>query len=231
MSSILAIDASTEACSAALWVDGEIASRYEIAPRRHTELLLPMVQEVLGEAGKSLSRLDALAFGRGPGAFTGIRIGTGVVQGLAFAHDLPVVPVSSLQAMAQQAHRTLQAKKVIAAIDARMGEVYAGAYSLDEEGCMSHCLFEGLYAPDQLPGVEGDKWCAVGSGWAAYDEAMQTVFTGQLANIEPELYPDAQDIARLAVQQWQQGNSVSAEQALPVYLRDQVAYQNAKTGK
>ncbi|MGB1311163.1 MAG: tRNA (adenosine(37)-N6)-threonylcarbamoyltransferase complex dimerization subunit type 1 TsaB, partial [Leucothrix sp.] len=130
---ILAIETATEACSAALYHDGGIISRYELAPRKHTQLILPMMDSLLAEAGLSKQALDAIAFGRGPGAFTGLRIAVGVTQGLALALDRPVIPISSLAAMAQQVlDATVDLASAmldyIPAIDARMGEVYWARY-------------------------------------------------------------------------------------------------------
>jgi tRNA threonylcarbamoyladenosine biosynthesis protein TsaB len=120
---LLAIDTATEACSAAIYIDGETVQRYRIAPREHSHIILPMIDELLAETGCYLSAMSAIAFGRGPGSFMGVRIAAGVTQGIAFAHDLPVVPVSTLAAIAQTAHVQTQAEKVLAAIDARMNEV------------------------------------------------------------------------------------------------------------
>ncbi|HED40783.1 MAG TPA: tRNA (adenosine(37)-N6)-threonylcarbamoyltransferase complex dimerization subunit type 1 TsaB, partial [Chromatiales bacterium] len=133
---LLAIDTATEACSAALSINGEISERYEIAPRQHATLILPMIDSLLSEAGITLAQMDAIAFGRGPGAFTGVRIGVGVVQGLAFSIERPVVPVSSLAAMAYGAMAKFNATNVLAGIDARMGEVYWGAYQRSSDGGM-----------------------------------------------------------------------------------------------
>ncbi len=131
---ILAIDTATEACSAALWNDGTLSAHFEICPREHTQRILPLVQEVLTESGTTLSELDALAFGRGPGSFTGVRIGIGIAQGLALGAELPMIGVSTLATMAQGAWRKTGATRVLAAIDARMGEVYWAEYQRDEQG-------------------------------------------------------------------------------------------------
>ena len=131
---ILAIDTATEACSAALWNDGTLSAHFEICPREHTQRILPLVQEVLAESGTTLTELDALAFGRGPGSFTGVRIGIGIAQGLALGAELPMIGVSTLATMAQGAWRKTGATRVLAAIDARMGEVYWAEYQRDEQG-------------------------------------------------------------------------------------------------
>ena len=147
---ILAIDTATEACSAALWNDGTLSAHFEICPREHTQRILPLVQEVLTESGTTLSELDALAFGRGPGSFTGVRIGIGIAQGLALGAELPMIGVSTLATMAQGAWRKTGATRVLAAIDARMGEVYWAEYQRDEQGVW-HGEVELPAAEDMLP--------------------------------------------------------------------------------
>ncbi|MDM8563559.1 tRNA (adenosine(37)-N6)-threonylcarbamoyltransferase complex dimerization subunit type 1 TsaB, partial [Candidatus Marithioploca araucensis] len=133
---LLAFDASSPACSCALYLDGEITERYEIAPRQHAALILPMADELLTEAGLKPIELEGIAFGRGPGSFTGLRIASGVAQGIAFAADIPVAPISSLATLAQAAYIENGAQKVLAAIDARMSEVYWGMYVIDKQGIM-----------------------------------------------------------------------------------------------
>ena len=131
---ILALDTATENCSVALLVNDRVYVRREVAPRDHTKKILPMVDEVLKEAGLSLNELDALAFGRGPGSFTGVRIGIGIAQGLAFGAELPMIGISTLQAMAQGSYRNMRATHVACAIDARMSEVYWGRFMRQEDG-------------------------------------------------------------------------------------------------
>nr|VFK21663.1 MAG: tRNA threonylcarbamoyl adenosine modification protein YeaZ [Candidatus Kentron sp. LFY] len=177
MTSILAIDASSDACSVALLLDGEYLESHRLAPRRHAEILLPEIEGLLSRCALSLRDLDGLAFGRGPGAFTGIRIATGVVQGLAFGADLPAVPVSSLQALAQGVWRQHKARSILTAFDARMGEVYWGAYRVDSRNLAAPVIEECVCAPVAiaLPDEEGD-WFGAGSGWATYGgELGQTV--------------------------------------------------------
>lgn len=224
MTTLLAIDTATEACSVALLHDGKVYSRYEMIPRLHAQQVLPMVQQVLDEAGIKLPVIDAIAFGRGPGAFTGLRIAVGVVQGLAFALDKPVLPVSSLAAIARRAWREQGAEQVAVAIDARMDEVYWGCYAM-QDGQMEPQGIEQVCAPEQvaLPRTAAGDWLAAGTGWQAYAGRINVAVSGQAS----ESLPHAEDVLQLALHDWQQGRAVSAEQALPVYLRDQVATPKA----
>lgn len=216
---LLALETSTEACSAALHLDGRVVVRFRHAPRLQTELLLPMIEEVLAEAGLALSALDALAYSRGPGAFTGVRIAAAAVQALAFARDLPVVPVSSLQTLAQGAFRVHGAEKVLTVFDARMDEVYAGAYAL-QEGLMQPLDAEHLCAPGALPEkLRGDFFVA-GNGVAVHEAALrsQVGFTGS----DAALFPSAEDVLPLALAIFAREGGKAPELALPVYLRDEV---------
>lgn len=224
MTTLLAIDTATEACSVALLHDGKVYSRYEVIPRLHAQQVLPMVQQVLDEAGIKLPVIDAIAFGRGPGAFTGLRIAVGVVQGLAFALNKPVLPVSSLAAIARRAWREQGAEQVAVAIDARMDEVYWGCYAM-QDGQMEPQGIEQVCAPEQvaLPRTAAGDWLAAGTGWQAYAGRINVAVSGQAS----ESLPHAEDVLQLALHDWQQGRAVSAEQALPVYLRDQVATPKA----
>lgn len=224
MPSLLAIDTATEACSVALLYDGKVYSRYAVIPRLHAQQVLPMVQQVLDEAGIKLAAIDAIAFGRGPGAFTGLRIAVGVVQGLAFALDKPVLPVSSLAAIARRAWREQGAEQIAVAIDARMDEVYWGCYAL-QNGQVELQGREQVCAPEQaeLPQTAAGQWLAAGTGWQAYAGRINVPVIGQAS----ESLPHAEDILQLALYDWQQGRAVSADEALPVYLRDQVATPKA----
>lgn len=226
---ILAIDTATEACSAALYIDGEISQEYRVAPREHSHIILPMIDQLLEQGGITLRELDAVAFGRGPGSFMGVRIAAGVVQGIAFAWSLPVVPVSTLAAIAQNANAETGAEHVLAAIDARMNEVYWGAYSLSETGCMRLVGEEQVIAPEQVA-VPGERdWSAAGTGWSAYGQRLQAAIApvGLAACLDACL-PSAAAIARLAVVDLQAGRHVAAAQAVPVYLRDNVAKKPAR---
>ena len=221
---LLGIDTSNGACSAGLWLDGECLERYEVAPRGHGLLLLPMVESLLAEAGRGLADVDALALGRGPGSFTGLRIATGMVQGLAFAIDRPVVPVSSLATLAQGAVGVdgLPAERVLAAFDARMAEVYWGAYQRSEEGLVALLGDERVVPPTEVPSPGDGDWIAVGEGWGAYRDELMAAVGGRVEVMAEPLYPRARDLLALALRAWDVGEAVPAEQALPVYLRDQV---------
>ena len=220
---LLAIDTSTEACSAALFINGEISERYEIAPRKHAELILPMIGELLADAGCSLPEMDAIAFGRGPGAFTGVRIGTGVVQGLAFSIDRPVVPVSSLAAMAYGAMAAYKVDNVFAGIDARMGEVYWGVYQRDADDGVQLLDDESVCKPDETFIPASGNWIGVGTAWQAYRDALTARYDRLLSEAYSDLFPRAKDIAALGVIGFEAGNVVSADEAQPVYLRNDVA--------
>jgi len=222
---VLAIDTATEACSAALMIADEIAERYEIAPRRHAELILPMIDTLLAEAGIGLDRVDVLGFGCGPGAFTGVRIAAGVAQGIAFGAELPVVPVSTLAALAQGALRTGSQTDVLAAIDARMHEVYWGAYQVDEAGLMRLHGAECVSPPAEVPLPPEGKWFGVGTGWDAYGDALRARLDKRVAGSDERCWPRARDVALLAAAGYRAGVAVTADAALPVYLRDRVVAQ------
>ena len=219
MTTLLALDTATEACSVALLHDGKVSSHYEVIPRLHAQKLLPMIQQLLADAGTTLSAVDAIAFGRGPGAFTGVRIAIGVVQGLAFALDRPVLPVSNLALLAQRALREHGAEQVAAAIDARMDEVYWGCYQA-RAGEMRLLGNEAVLAPEAaaLPAGAGGDWYGAGTGWG-YAERIPVTLAGQDAT----LLPHALDLLKLAEFAWGRGETVPADLAQPVYLRDKVA--------
>ena len=222
---LLAIDTTEEGCSAALHVSGEVHSRFQRAPRQHTEMILPMMDELMAEAGLKPAQLDGLAFGRGPGAFTGIRIATGVIQGVALGADLPVVPVSSLLALAQRAHREFAAEQVLAAFDARMNEVYWAACRLGVDGLMAFDGEERVCLPDAVPVPGEGHWLGVGSGWASYGDSLHALLADRLSGVQEDLLSHAHDVAQLGVAGLAAGRGVAAELALPVYLRDQVAWK------
>jgi len=223
MTTLLALDTATEACSVALLHEGRVLSHSELIPRLHAQRLLPMIQTLLAEAGLALTAVDALAFGRGPGAFTGVRIAVGVVQGLAFALERPVLPVSTLATIAQRAHREHGVEQVAVAIDARMDEVYWGCYRL-QQGEMRLAGFEAVLPPEQasLPRDGTGRWFGAGTGWN-YGERLAV----KPAALDATLLPHAEDLLLLASHAWQRGEAVVADQAQPVYLRDNVATPKA----
>ena len=225
MAKILALDTSTDACSVALEVDGERTEIFKVIPRKHTHELLPMVEQILAAAQLSVQQLDAIAFGRGPGSFAGIRIATGVTQGLAFAADLPVVPVSSLAALAQGYYRVSndQDCQIISALDARMDEIYWGGYQI-QAGIAKLIVAEEVCPPAKLSIDLSRTYVAVGSGFN-YAEKMSTAVRSQLTTIETQVYPHALDILAIASTEYALGNTVIAENAQPVYLRNQVAWK------
>lgn len=220
---LLALDTSTEYLSLSLWHDGETLSRDVLAGQKHSQLILPMLGEMLAEAGLTLPELDCIAFGEGPGSFTGLRIGCGVAQGLAFGAGLPVVGVSTLLALAQQA----DAERVITCLDARMGEVYHAVYA--RAGADWQTVHEpGLYRPQDVPLVEGDGWHGTGSGWAAYGEMLNERYAGQVSQYAEQAFPHARDIATLAARQFAQGKARPAAEVAPTYIRNKVALKMAE---
>ncbi|MEN8174264.1 MAG: tRNA (adenosine(37)-N6)-threonylcarbamoyltransferase complex dimerization subunit type 1 TsaB [Pseudomonadota bacterium] len=220
---LLALDTGGEACSAALWIGGEVEERFVLAPRGHSELILSMTGELLADAGLSRRQLDAVAFGRGPGSFTGVRIAAGVTQGIAYALDIPAVPVSSLGALAQGCAGGMAATRVLSAFDARMGEVYWGAYETDARGLARLCGSEQVCRPQEVPLPDGGHWLGAGGGWAAYEAILKDRLGDRLERVAPDAQVHARDVATLGAALFAAGDFVSAAQARPVYLRDQVA--------
>jgi len=215
---LLALDTSTEACTVAIAVDGRAMERFSVGGN-HSEQILPMVQELLAEAGASLKELDAVVFGRGPGSFTGLRIAAGVTQGLAFGADRPVVPVSSLAALAQGQN----ADRVLAAFDARMQQVYWGAYVRGPGGLVELTGEESVLAPSDVPKPETAGWLGAGSGWDRYHPLLRARVAEAVADWRPNCYPHAVDLARLGEAAVRAGHTVAPDQAIPIYIRDNVA--------
>jgi tRNA threonylcarbamoyladenosine biosynthesis protein TsaB len=207
---IAAIETSTEWCSVALWSDGEIAALERRAGNRHSELVLPMLQNLLKG-----SRLDAVAFGAGPGAFTGLRIACGVAPGIAFGRGLPVIGVSTLEAMAQESG----AQRVVACLDARMREVYYAALE-KRAGRWHEVIAAQCIAPQSAPPPPGEGWVGCGSGFDVYGDVLRT----KVAAVKSEVHPTAIAIAQLAAPRLAAGEGVDAALATPVYLRDKVAF-------
>lgn len=216
---LLAFETATEACSVAVYVDGEIIERHEVAPRLHAEYALPWAEALLAQAGITRAQLDVIAISRGPGAFTGVRLAIALAQGIALALDRPVVAVSTLQVLALQAgpHRAL------AAIDARMGEVYAGAFEPSPEGPRLLGL-ESVSAPEavSIPGAE-DGWHGIGTGFGAGGGRLQQALEARLGQVDAAALPRASDVARLAVMAHARGEAVAPDRVEPAYLRNNVA--------
>ncbi len=224
---LLALDTATEACSVALYVDGEISQRYRLAPREHSHLILQMLDDCLAEAELKLSQLDALAFGRGPGSFMGLRIAAGVVQGISLAQDLPIVPVSTLASIAHIQMQQRGAMRVLAAIDARMAEVYWGAF-INNNGLPVLQGQEMVLPPEQVPIPDTEGWSGAGTGWGSYADLLVRRLGDHVSTSQAEVFPSAASIAELAVVGLASGEQgVAAAQAIPVYLRDQVAKKAA----
>lgn len=224
---LLAVETSTEACSVALYIDGEVRECFEIAPREHTKLILPMIDSLLADAQLKPQQLDALAFSRGPGSFTGVRISTGVIQGIALGADLPVVPVSTLAAIAHNYLKNTDKECVYTAMDARMGELFWGVYQQNTQGYAELIgkevvtLAENVVIPD-MPGV------GIGSGWGVYQQQLTDRLGALVLGIEADLLPRASAIADLGVIGFNNNEAVDVEKAMPVYLRDKVAKKESE---
>ncbi|MBL1320670.1 MAG: tRNA (adenosine(37)-N6)-threonylcarbamoyltransferase complex dimerization subunit type 1 TsaB [Methylophaga sp.] len=219
---ILALDTCTECCSAALLYNGSIFERVEMTQRGHSDLILGMMDDLFGEAGATISDIDVVAFGRGPGSFTGVRVGVGVAQGVAFARNIPVIPISSLSAVAQGAADELDIDNIAVAMDARMGEVYCASYQC-VNGIVQLVDTERVCPPEQFTPDTKYQWVGIGTGWGVYDEILRQNFAGNLTQMHVEHYPKASSIIKLAQIEAEAGRLLPAEQAIPVYLRDNVA--------
>jgi len=218
---ILAIDTSTEFLSLALWLDGRVLSRDIHAGQTHSQQILPTLRTLLDEAKIELTALDGIAFGAGPGSFTGLRIACGMAQGLAFGANLPVVAVSTLQALAQQSG----VEKVIACLDARMGEIYHAAYE-KQNGEWLEVSAPALFKPEDAPKVNSDDWVGVGTGWLVYPDVLQAVYGEQLRETpkpDHNSHPSAGAIAELALPTFEAGLARPAHEAAPIYIRNKVA--------
>lgn len=227
---LLAFELATEGCSVALWADGEVHERFEVAPRRHAELALPWAEALLAQAGLKKSQLDAIAVGRGPGAFTGVRLAIAIGQGIALALDRPMVPVSTLAALAAGCHPAADRPvgRILAAIDARMGEIYSGAFQWRDDALIA-ISEEVVVAPDmaQLPPGQGD-WHGVGTGFTACDGALGSRLASRFATIDATALPRAAAVATLAAVAFARGEAVAPERVEPAYLRNHVALTTAE---
>lgn len=233
---LLALETATEACSVALYLDGEVLERFEIAPRRHAELTLPWIDEVLARAGIARSQLDAIACGRGPGAFTGVRLAVAMVQGLALALDRPAIGVCTLEVLALPAMRELDAQGdahggVLAAIDARMGEVYLADYRRDATGAWTRQGEEQVIAPSAVVLPDDAPRIGAGTGFGAESGVLAERLATQLIRIDATALPHAADVARLAAAAFARGEGLAPEALQPAYLRNKVALTLAEQGK
>lgn len=220
---LLSFDTSTEYLSLALMRGDDTFTFDVLAGQSHSQLILPQIQILLNDAGLQLQDLHGIAFGAGPGSFTGVRIAAGVAQGLGFGANLPVVGICTLMALAEASG----AGKVVACLDARMGEVYHAAYVKDTSGWQS-VVDPGLYKPDAVPAIDGGSWLGAGSGWQTYAEVLSQVYDGQLQAVQPELLPTAAAILKLAYPVFEKGEAKPAGEALPIYIRNRVALKTAE---
>ncbi len=215
---LLALDASTEFLSLALMVDENISTYYEYAGRTASQLILPQIQILLDTAKIKLTDLDGIAFGAGPGAFTGVRIACGVAQGLGFGASLPVEAVNTLKVLAQGSG----ASKVIVCTDARMGEVYHAAFEWQDNGWVE-VLPAGVYKPEAVPEIEGSAWIGVGSGWKAYGDVLSHRYQENIIEKRPNVTPMAEAILQLTHRLFESGAAKTASEARPIYIRNRVA--------
>lgn len=223
---ILGIETSTDACSVALSANDQIYAEFVIEPQAHSKIILDMVAAVCIQAGVELEQIEAIAFGQGPGSFTGVRIAASVTQGLAFGLGKHAIGISSLAALAQQAHNKLHAVQVLALLDARMQEIYCGKYSFAQSNLATALAEDCLIKPEILIVDAPEHWMAVGTACAAYAASLQQ-YNPELI-VEPSiLYPRAQEVVQLALAEFAQANFLSAEQIVPAYIRNDVA----QTGK
>lgn len=217
---ILALETSTDFCSVALELGGQSSHKEEIAERRHSEILLPMIQALLSEAGITLRQIDAIAFGAGPGSFTGLRIACGVAQGLAYASGLPVLGISTLEAVAQQVGK----QKIIVALDARMNEIYHAAYLKQSDHEWQVISEPTLCSPAHAPSLAGTGWIGCGSGFDLYTKQLSKHYEKQLHTIDPGIHPRAKEIAQLATSKFTSNRFLTDPMnAVPIYLRNRVA--------
>lgn len=232
---ILALETATEACSVALYLDGEVLERHEVAPRRHAELVLPWIEALLAEAGLARSQLDAVACSRGPGAFTGVRLAVAMAQGLALGLDRPVVGVSTLDALARPAMREAASDEaeagILAALDARMGEVYLARFTRDSSAAWQRAGEESVIAPEHVMVPGTGPLIGIGTGFAALDGALAERLGPRLVRIDAGALPHAADVAHLAAAALQRGEALAPEQLQPAYLRNKVALTLAERGK
>lgn len=218
---ILAFDTSNEYCSLALLRAGRVAAREILAGQGHSEMLLSMLEEVLEEKGIAIGEIEGIAFGSGPGSFTGLRIACGVAQGLAFGLDVPVVGIGTLHAMAS----CMEGDRIVACLDARMGEVYHAAFERIE-GKLACVSEPGLYLPHEAPPLTGENWSGCGSGFSV--PGLLQRYQGKIARADEKLRPHAREIAFLALEAFEGGEGLDAASASPLYVRNKVALKESE---
>lgn len=228
---LLALDTATDACGVALWIDGRAIAREAVVARGHAERLLPMVESVLAEGGLVLGDLEGIACGRGPGSFTGLRIAVSAAQGLAHGAGLPVVGISDLAALARGAWRAHGWTRVIAALDARMGEIYAGAFEIGADGAPRGVGEECVASAATLPIPHGSSWRVAGPAWAVHGDALRAKGGSLLDGGDGALLPSAIDVAALGAAALAAGQGVPPRALQPVYLRDKVAETAAERAR
>lgn len=224
---ILAVETSTDACSAALFINGDLREKFAVAPREHTKLILPMIQQLLAEAELAPQQLDGLALSRGPGSFTGVRIAAGVAHGIAFGADLPVAMVSTLAAIAQDYLRRGESEVAFTAMDARMDEIFWGVYRRNDLG-LAQLVGAEAVAPAAEVALPDFSGAGVGSGWGVYREVLALRLAERLQDVEVDVWPRAACVAQLGAYDFANGLAVPVEQAMPVYLRDKVAKKQSE---
>lgn len=222
MTTILALETATNACTAALQVGQKQYVRFEITPRQHARKLLPMIQSLLDEANIARTQIEAVAFGSGPGSFMGVRLAVGMAQGLAFGVNCPVIAVSTLQTIAQTAYQATQATNILAGWDARMGEIYWGAYQCDKVGIMQPQIEDQLSAPSQIDILSEIPYIAAGNAWFVYEDSLTQITLDQRF----DCYPRSQAMLSIAQSKWQKGEMISPDAARPHYCRHHVAHTN-----
>jgi len=229
---LLSIETSTEYCSVALWQEGVVSERCELVGQKHSEVLMEMLDALLKEAGIKVKQVDGIAFGKGPGSFTGVRIACGVTQGLALGADVDVVGVCTLEALAEASGKD----KVIAALDARMSELYLAAYE-KRGGEWSVVIAPCLCKAEDAPVLMGDGWFGVGSGFLVGSltptplpagEGLRARYGSQLSGVDEKAVPQASAVVRIGAREFSKGNAVDAALALPLYLRDKVALKTSE---
>jgi len=228
---LLAFDSSTEYLSLAIAKNDQLFSYDVLAGQSHSQIILPQIQVLLDQAGLQLKEIEGIAFGAGPGSFTGVRIAAGVAQGLGFGGKLPVAPIGTLLALAEAAYTQTGAKKVIACLDARMGEVYHAIYE-KVVGEWQTIMAPGLYKPQSVPKLDGSDWVGAGSGWKTYPEQLNEIYIHQLNSdgsaVLADLLPTASAIMSLAKPVFMGGQAVAAHDAMPIYIRNRVALKTAE---